>query len=141
MSINQYPNHRAHCNEKSTDIAPATSLEASVELGTVVPAIISEDHAAHATSVKPAEEVAVPTEQSDIDDLESTPTTSDDEDIGASEEGQDFFSYILALSIFVVIGIFLWWAGVGKHLTKLRGRSQKAKYNRVADEDVEKQRD
>ena len=105
------------------------------------------------TAAKVAVEEQVPSAKSGVAAETSRPlsipvsdmvdTVPDPTDEVFADESEDFFSYVLMLAIFTVIGILLWWAGVHKHLSKFRGRSTKprGKYSRVGDEDVEKQMD
>ena len=102
--------------------------------------MVTNEHNANHVSVKPAEEVVEATAVPQSEVTVPTPTEEDIED-----EGEDFFSYVLMLAIFTVIGVMMWWAGVHKHLMKIRGRSTKTsrgRYSRASSrDDVEKGRD
>lgn len=101
----------------------------------------SEDAVVPSVMPADAEEISRPSSIPDADDASSVPsqTEEDFEDL----QGEDFFSYVLMLAIFTVVGILLWWAGVHKHIAKFRGRSTKTRgrYSKVGDDDVEKQMD
>ena len=76
-------------------------------------------------------------------DIAPEPTLSETipfEDEEIDYDGSDFFSYVVMLAVFVIVGLLLWWAGVHKHIGKIRGRSPKGKgrYSKVGSEDVEK---
>ncbi|KAF7790345.1 hypothetical protein EIP86_001300 [Pleurotus ostreatoroseus] len=112
-----------------TDAAIATP-EAASKLGDSE--AITSNLAADATNVQPAAEIAEPTT------VDAQPD-ADSEGLEETEERSDFFSYVLMLSIFLVLGILLWWAGVGRRLMALcRRRIGRGKYSRVGDTDPEK---
>ncbi|THG99515.1 hypothetical protein EW026_g2841 [Hermanssonia centrifuga] len=119
---------------KETSAITQSSSPASDAVATVADA--TEEKAAIATSVKPAADLAEPT------DGTTDSTSEGDEEFTNEVEGWDFFNYILTLAVFVVLGALLWWSGVikaaGKRLGWNGGASDKY---RPLSEDVEKQMD
>ena len=57
--------------------------------------------------------------------------------ISENEAGEDFWTYVLMLAIFLALGVAMWWAGVHKHLRNFRGRTGKTKgiYAKVGDDE------